>query len=112
VVNTWFDLKTALTFLGAQVILPTILEYRGARPYVLAGYAGKWYSFGAPSQPNEVDAILPNNGFTHSLELGGGLTFRLFGFDFDAQVKDSINRYWGKTQHDLAFSGGLIWTVR
>ena len=43
--------------------------------------------------------------------MGGGVTFGLFGLTFEAQVKDNINRYWDKTQHDLIFSGGLIWRV-
>ena len=112
VVRTWFDVPAAITFLSLQAVLPTRLEYRGIQPYVLAGYGAKWYSFGDPTSPNEVEAILPGNGLTHSLELGAGTTFGLFGFTFDAQMKDSINRYWGKTQHDLIFSGGLIWAVR
>ena len=36
----------------------------------------------------------------------------IFELDFEAQIKDSINRYWGKTQHDLIFSGGLLWRIR
>ncbi|MBT8396578.1 MAG: hypothetical protein HKO65_19565 [Gemmatimonadetes bacterium] len=112
VVNTWFDVPVNMTFGSLQIILPTRLEYRGIQPYILAGYAGKWYSFGEPTRPNEVEAILPGNGFTHSLELGGGLTFALFGLTFDAQLKDSINKYWEKTQNDLVLSGGLIWSIR
>ncbi len=112
VVNTWFDLRANITFLSLQAVLPTRLEYRGIEPYVLAGYAGKWYSFGDPSITNEVEAILPGNGFTHSLELGAGLTFTLFGLRWDAQMKDSINKYWAKTQNDFVFSGGIVWEVR
>lgn len=112
VVNTWFDQTAALTFLNLHLVLPTKLEYAGLQPYVLAGYSGKWYSFGEPSQENEVEAILPDDGFTPAAELGAGLTFRVFGLTFDAQIKDSINEYWDKVQHDLVVSGGLVWEIR
>ena len=94
-----------------QAILPTRFRYRGIQPYVLAGFSGKWYGFGEPSPENTVEAILPSDGYTASGELGAGVTVPLLGFTFDLQVKDSINRYWGKTQHDLVFSGGLVWAL-
>jgi len=40
------------------------------------------------------------------------LSFSVFGLVFDTQMRDSINKYWGKTQHDLIFSQGLIWRIR
>ena len=98
----------ALAEKSLQGVLPTRLEYRGVQPYVMAGFTGKWYSFGSPTRENTVGAILPSNGFTASADVGGGVTFGLFGLTFEVQVKDSINRYWDKTQHDLVFSGGLL----
>lgn len=112
VVNTWLDVPAAITFLSLQAVLQTRLTIRRVQPYVLAGFAGKWYSFGSPTEPNTVEAILPSDGYTPALELGGGLTFKVLGLTFDAQAKDVVNRYWGKTQHDLVFSGGLVWSVR
>jgi hypothetical protein len=112
VVNTWFDVPASITFLSLQAVLPTRLGFWGIQPYVLAGFTGKWYSFGSPTTENTVGAILPSNGFTPSAEVGGGFTLGIFGLTFDAQVKDNINRYWDKTQHDLVVSGGLIWRVR
>jgi hypothetical protein len=75
------------------------------------GGGGKWYHFGAPTESNTVEAILPNDGFTPTLELGAGATFSLFGLTFDIQARDDINKYWDKTQHDLVFSGGIQWTL-
>jgi hypothetical protein len=112
IVNTFLDVPATLTFASLQLILPTRVEPWGLRPFVLLGGGGKWYGFGAPTEPNTVEAILPSDGYTASVDLGGGLWFTLFGLDFEAQVKDTINRYWGKTQHDLVFSGGLLWRVR
>lgn len=112
IINTFLDVPASLTFASAQVILPTQFELGGVRPYALVGGGGKWYHFGSPTQANDVEAILPNGGFTAALDLGGGVIFSLFGLDFDAQVRDVINRYWGKTQHDLVFSGGLLWRIR
>lgn len=112
VVTTWLDVPATVTFLGLQGIFPTRLEFLGIQPYVLAGYSGKWYSFGAPIRENTVEAILPEDGFTPSADLGAGFTVRLFGLTFEAQVKDNINSYWGKTQHDLVLSGGLVWQIR
>jgi hypothetical protein len=112
VVNTWLDVPAALTFASLQVILHTRLQFRGIQPFVLAGFTGKWYGFGSPTSENTVDAILPTDGFTPSADLGGGVTFRLLGLTLEGQLKDSINRYWGKTQHDLIVSGGVLWRVR
>ena len=112
IINTWIDVPAALTFASAQLILPTRLEIWKIRPYVLLGGGGKWYDFGDPSEPVEVDAILPSNGFTVSADFGGGLNLDLFGITFDFQARNELNRYWGKYQNDLICSGGLVWTVR
>jgi len=112
VVTTWFDVPASVTFVSLQAIFPTRFSLPPVQPFVMAGYTGKWYSFGPPTRENAVEAILPSNGWTPSLDLGGGLTIRLYGVDLEAQVKANINRYWGKTQHDLVFSGGMAWTVR
>jgi hypothetical protein len=112
VVTTWFDLPASITLLSLQVVLPTRVTLRGIQPFVLGGYSGKWYGFGPPTQENTVGAIFPSDGWTASLDLGGGLAFEVLGVALEAQVRDNINRYWGKTQHDLIFSGGLGWTVR
>lgn len=112
VVTTWFDLPASVTFLSLQAILPTRFTFHGLQPFVLAGYSGKWYSFGPPTRENTVEAIFPSNGWTASVDLGGGVTFELLGVALEAQVRDNINRYWDKTQHDLVFSGGVVLTVR
>jgi len=112
VVTTWLDVPASVTFVSLQAILPTRFTFHGVQPFVLAGYTGKWYRFGPPTRENSVEAILPSDGWTPSLDLGGGITVRLYGVELEAQVKDNINRYWGKTQHDLVFSGGMAWTVR
>lgn len=112
IVNTWLDVPTAMTFANLQLVLPTRFQPWGIRPYVLAGGGGKWYQFGAPTRPNTVEAILPSDGFTANLDLGAGFSLTLFGLDVDVQFQDTVNRYWGKTQHDLIFSGGLAWRVR
>lgn len=112
IVNTWLDLPASVTFANLQLVLPAQLELAGIRPFFSVGGGGKWYSFGAPLQENTVEAILPSEGFTASLELGAGASFSLFGLALEGQIRDSINKYWGKTQHDLAFTGGVKWTVR
>lgn len=112
VVTTWFDLPASVTFLSLHAILPTRFTFHGLQPFVLAGYSGKWYSFGPPTRENTVEAIFPSNGWTASVDLGGGVTLELLGVALEAQVRDNINRYWDKTQHDLVFSGGVVWTVR
>ncbi len=111
IINTFLDVPTSITFANLHLVLPTQVDLAGVRPYFLAGGGGKWYEFGAPRQENTVEAILPSGGFTAALELGAGATFSLYGLEFDAQIRDSINKYWDKTQHDLIFSGGLRWRV-
>ena len=112
IVNTWLDVPAALTFVNLQLVLPTQFELWRIRPYVMAGGGGKWYRFGSPPRPNTVEAILPSDGFTLALDLGAGVSLTLYGLAFDLQLQDSINRYWGKIQHDLIFSGGLAWRLR
>ncbi len=112
IVNTFLDVPAAITFASLQLVLPAQFEVGGVRPYGLVGGGGKWYHFGSPTEPNTVEAILPSDGFTMALDLGAGVSFSLFGLAFDAQARDAINRYWGKTQHDLVFSGGLVWRIR
>jgi len=112
IVNTWLDVPASVTFANVQVVLPTQFKAGGIQPYALVGGGGKWYHFGEPTEANTVEAILPSDGFTPALELGAGFSYSLFGLVFDTQIKDSINKYWGKTQHDLIFSQGLIWRIR
>jgi hypothetical protein len=112
IINTWLDVPSAVTFAAAQLILPAKLEIWRLNPYFLLGAGGKWYSFDDPTAPNEVGAELPSSGFTGMAQFGGGIFVDLFGLTFDLQAVDTLNRYWGKYQHDLIFSGGLVWEIR
>ncbi len=106
--NTFFDIPAHLTFAGIQAVLPLRLGMEGLQPYVLLGFSGKWYDFGPPSPDNTVEAILPTEGFVPSADLGAGLAVGLWGFSLEFQVRDNVNRYWGRTQHDLVLSAA--WT--
>ncbi len=107
IVTTWLDVPTTLTLTSVQLVLPTRLELGPARPYVLLGGGGKFYSFGAPTEANEVGATLPSNGFTWGGDVGAGFTGRIRGLLVDAQARDAWSRYWGKFQHDFIYSGSL-----
>jgi len=107
IVVTWLDVPTTLTLTSLQLILPTRLELGPVKPYVLLGAGGKFYSFSDPTEPNDVGATLPANGFTWGGDVGAGLTGRLRGLLLEAQVRDAWNRYWGKFQHDFIYSGSL-----
>jgi hypothetical protein len=109
IVNTFLDVPVTITFTSVQVVLPTRLELWRIKPYVLLGGGGKRYGFGESTRPNEVGAILPNDGFTWGGDLGGGFTLEAFGLNADFQLRDTITRYWDKTQHDLLLTGGLLW---
>ena len=111
IVNTFLDVPMTLTFTSLQVVLPTRLELWRAKPYVLLGVGGKRYGFGEPTRPNDVGAVLPAAGFTWGGDLGGGFTVEIFGVTADAQLRDAITRYWDKAQHDLLFTGGLLWPL-
>lgn len=112
VVTTWLDVPTTLTLVSAQVVLPTKLELGPVEPYVLVGGGGKHYAFGEPTTTNEVEATLPNAGFTWGAEVGGGVTFRAGGLQVDLQARDAISKYWGKYQHDILYSGALSLGLR
>jgi hypothetical protein len=112
IITTWLDVPAALTFATAQIVLPTRFEAWGIQPYFFVGGGGKWYHFDDPTEENTVEAILPSDGFTANLDVGGGFAFTLWGQDLDVQIRDTFNRYWGKYQHDLVFSGAWVWTVR
>lgn len=113
IINTWLDVPTAVTATSVQLILPTRLEIWRVSPYVLAGVGGKFYDFGEPTEANEVEATLPDNGFTWGGDLGAGVTLPFWkGLTLDLQVRDALTKYWGKTQHDLYYTGALLWRVR
>ena len=111
IVTTYLDVPATLTFTSLQVVLPMKLELWHVEPYVLLGVGGKRYGFGEPTLPNDVEATLPSDGYVWGGDLGGGLTLDLFGLTADVQVRDAITRYWDKTQHDLLFTGALLWRV-
>ncbi|MDH5588634.1 MAG: hypothetical protein OEZ65_00105 [Gemmatimonadota bacterium] len=112
VVTTWLDAPATLTLTSLQVVLPTELRWEWLRPYVSGGVGGKRYAFGDPLTPNEAGATLPSPGFTWGGDLGAGVELTLLGITADLQVRDAITRYWGKTQHDLVYTGGLWFNVR
>ena len=107
IVTTWLDVPTTLTITSLQLVLPTRLELGPAKPYVLVGGGGKFYSFRDPLQANEVGATLPSNGFTWGADLGAGFTGRVRGLHVDVQVRDALSRYWGKYEHDFIYSGSV-----
>lgn len=109
--TTWLDVRSSLTMMSLQALFPTRLVLGGVRPYVLAGVGGKYYDFGSPSPPNTVNATLPDNGFTWGGDVGVGFTVPFKGLTWDVQARDAINRYWGKTQHDLLFTAGVLFTL-
>ena len=111
IINTWIDVPAAITLASAQLVLPTRLEFWRIQPYFIIGGGGKWYEFGEPTEPVTVDAILPSNGFTPSADFGGGFYVNVFGIPIDIQARGTVNRYWGKYQNDLIFTGGVAWTV-
>jgi hypothetical protein len=110
--TTWLDVPTSVMTGSLQVILPLRLRIRGSQPYVVAGVHGRRYGFDEPTSANEVEAILPANGVTWGGDVGAGFTIPFRRLAIDVQGRDSISRYWGKIQHDLVFSTGLIWRVR
>ncbi len=112
VVTTWLDVPTAMTLMSVQVVLPTKLEVGPVEPYVLVGAGGKHYAFDDPTAANDVEATLPQDGFTWGAEVGGGVSFRVRGLQFDLQARDAITKYWGKHQHDILYSGSLSLGLR
>lgn len=111
--DTWLDMRAHITTASLQAVLPTRLSVYGVEPYLLVGYAAKWYAFGAaePADVDPGDTTFPQPGFLPSLDAGAGLTFRVLGVPLDVEVRDSVNRYWGWTQHDVVLMGGVAWRV-
>lgn len=110
--NTWLDIPTSITQTSLQVVLPLRLELWSAEPYVLGGVGGKLYDFGSPVADPGVNATLPSDGFTWGGDLGVGVVFPFWrGLRVDLQVRDAVSRYWGKTQHDLLYTGAVLWQV-
>lgn len=110
--TTWLDVPAAVTMAALQLVIPTRLVLWRAQPYVLLGAGGKRYDFGEPTTANDVNAILPYDGFTWGGEVGAGLTLPVKGLTLDVQGRDAISRYWGKTEHDMVFSTALLWRIR
>ncbi len=112
IVNTYLDVPASITFATAQLVFPARFTLWGINPYFLVGGGGKWYQFDDPTEPNTVEAILPSDGFTATADFGAGIFLDIWRLTFDLQARDALNRYWGKYQNDLVFSGGLVWQVR
>lgn len=113
IVNTWLDVPAAVTVASVQLVLPTAFQVAGIQPFVLVGVGGKHYDFGEPTLPNEVEATLPSDGFTWGGEVGAGVTFPVWGpLRGEVQLRDALSRYWGKTQHDLLYTGALLIPLR
>lgn len=111
--NTWLDIPTSITQTSVQIVLPLRLTLWGLEPYVLGGVGGKFYDFGAPVDDPGVNATLPNDGFTWGGDLGAGVVLPFWrGLRLDLQMRDGVTRYWGKTQHDLYYTGAVLWKVR
>lgn len=110
--TTWLDARAAITVASVDLLVPTRLMIWRAQPYIQAGLAGKHYDFDEPTRPNDVEAILPSNGYTWGGDAGLGFVVPVRGLDFDIQARDAINRYWGKTEHDFLFGIGMIWQIR
>jgi hypothetical protein len=110
--TTWLDVPTAVLMGSLQLILPLRLTLWSAEPYVVAGTHARRYSFGEPTTANEVEAILPGDGVTYGGDLGAGFTVPIHGVAIEVQGRDSITRYWGKIQHDIVLSTGVVWRVR
>lgn len=111
IVVTWLDMPVVITVTSVQLILPTRLEVGPFKPYVLVGGGGKFYRFGETTEPNDVEATLPTNGFAWGGDVGAGFTVSVWGLRLDAQARDTWNRYWGKFQHDYLYSGSLNITL-
>jgi hypothetical protein len=109
--ETWFDVPATVTILGFHLVLPTQLLIWRARPYLMAGYSAKWYSFGEPDPVNEVNATFPDNGFVPSLDLGAGFTVPLSFAELDLVARDVLSEYWGWKQHDIVVAAGLTWRL-
>ena len=63
--------------------------------------------------PNDVEALLPTDGFTWGGDVGAGITRSLFGnLTLDLQARDAFGKYWDKMQHDFIYSGALLLKVR
>jgi len=107
IVTTWLDVPTTVTLTSVQLVLPTRLEVGPFEPYVLVGGGGKFYSFQDPTEANDVEATLPDDGFTWGGDVGAGVTLRVIGLHLDFQARDALSKYWGKLQHDFVYSGTL-----
>jgi hypothetical protein len=107
VVTTWMDVPVTWTLASVQVVLPTKLELGPFEPYVLLGGGGKSYAFGDPTEETGVEPTLPENGFTWGADVGAGFTVRLNRLQLDVQARDALSRYWGKTEHDILYTGAL-----
>jgi hypothetical protein len=110
--TTWLDVPATVLLTSLELVIPTRVTLWKAQPYVLAGIGGKHYAFGEPTEANDVDAILPQDGFTWGGAVGAGVTVPVLGLTLDLQGRDAISRYWSKTENDFIYSAGLLWRVR
>jgi hypothetical protein len=110
--TTWLDAPAAVTLTSLQLVVPTRVTVWRIQPYVLGGVGGKRYDFGTPAGADTTSAILPADGFTWTAVLGAGLEVPLPWLTLDLQARSALNHYWSKPEHDLVFSGGVLWRLR
>ncbi|MCG6958034.1 MAG: hypothetical protein LJF04_18750 [Gemmatimonadetes bacterium] len=110
--TTWLDVPATVLVTTLELVIPTRVTLWDAQPYVLVGIGGKHYHFGEPTEANDVNAILPHDGFTWGGDVGAGVTVPILGLTLDLQGRDAITRYWSKTENDFVYSAGLLWRIR
>jgi hypothetical protein len=43
--------------------------------------------------------------------LGLGAKVRILGLTLDLQMRDTLSRYWKRTQHNVLWLGGVSWEL-
>ena len=70
--TTWLDVPATVTMTSLELVVPTRVTVWRLQPYAVVGVGGKHYHFGEPTTANDVDAILPHDGFTWGADSGPG----------------------------------------
>lgn len=110
--RTPYRVGTSITTGTLDLAFPTLFTLGPVQPYVTAGVGGKRYSFDIDAFLDLQDTVvLPRSGTVPMLNVGVGATARVMGFTLDVQVRDAVNEYWGRVQHDVMVMGGLTWEV-
>lgn len=110
--KTFYRVDARVTSGTLDAAFPTVFRVGPVQPYVTAGLGATHYDFDtAPFTDLSDRVVLPQPGTVWAANLGVGAKIHVLGVALDLQIRDAVNRYWERTQHNVMWLGGVSWEL-